>query len=98
MLKSVKHIVLFVRGNWSDNQTGRIKTDFEFADERGTITQLIHDGYKQINVIIVFDAYRVKDAVRKTEKVHGLTVVYTQEAETADQYIELIGLIKESEV
>lgn len=28
-----------------------IKTDFEFADERGTITQLIHEGYKQINVI-----------------------------------------------
>ena len=47
-----------------------------------------YQAYKQINVIIVFDAYRVKDAVRKIEKVHGLTVVYTQEAETADQYIE----------
>lgn len=28
-----------------------LKTDFEFSDERGTITQLIHEGYKQINVI-----------------------------------------------
>lgn len=28
-----------------------IKTDFEFSDDRGTITQLIHDGYKQVNVI-----------------------------------------------
>lgn len=28
-----------------------IKTDFEFSDDRGTITQLIHGGYKQINVI-----------------------------------------------
>lgn len=28
-----------------------IKTDFEHSDERGTITQLIHNGYKQINVI-----------------------------------------------
>ena len=28
-----------------------IKTDFHFEDERGTIDQLIHDGYKQINVI-----------------------------------------------
>jgi quercetin dioxygenase-like cupin family protein len=27
------------------------KTDFHFEDERGTINQLIHDGYKQINVI-----------------------------------------------
>lgn len=28
-----------------------IETDFHFEDERGTIDQLIHDGYKQINVI-----------------------------------------------
>lgn len=28
-----------------------IKTDFHFVDDRGTIEQLIHDGYKQINVI-----------------------------------------------
>lgn len=28
-----------------------IKPDFEFDDERGSIIQLIHDGYKQINVI-----------------------------------------------
>lgn len=25
--------------------------DFNFQDERGTLTQLIHDGYKQVNVI-----------------------------------------------
>ena len=30
----------------------RIKeTDFEFEDDRGTLVQLIHDGYRQINVI-----------------------------------------------
>lgn len=28
-----------------------IQTDFHFADERGTIDQLIHEGYRQINVI-----------------------------------------------
>lgn len=28
-----------------------IKPDFYFADERGTLVQLIHEGYKQINVI-----------------------------------------------
>ena len=27
------------------------KTDFEFADDRGTLVQLIHEGYRQINVI-----------------------------------------------
>lgn len=29
----------------------RIKTDFNFEDDRGTIVQLIHEGYSQINVI-----------------------------------------------
>ncbi len=28
-----------------------INTDFNFEDERGSIVQLIHQGYKQINVI-----------------------------------------------
>ena len=39
-------------------------------------------------VILVFDAYKVKGGKREIEKVHGITVVYTKEAETADQYIE----------
>ena len=28
-----------------------LKTDFHFLDERGTIEQLVHDGYRQFNVI-----------------------------------------------
>lgn len=28
-----------------------LKPDFEFADERGKLTQLVHEGYKQINVV-----------------------------------------------
>lgn len=28
-----------------------LKTDFQFKDERGTLTQLIHNGFKQVNVI-----------------------------------------------
>lgn len=28
-----------------------LKPDFEFSDERGKLTQLVHDGYKQINVV-----------------------------------------------
>ena len=43
---------------------------------------------RHLNVILVFDAYKVKDAVRETEKIHGVTVVYTKTAETADAYIE----------
>ena len=47
-----------------------------------------YQAMKQNNVILVFDAYRVKGAVREVEKVHGISVVYTKEAETADAYIE----------
>jgi len=43
---------------------------------------------KQNNVILVFDAYKVKGTQREVEEVHGISVVYTKEAETADQYIE----------
>ncbi len=28
-----------------------LKADFEFVDQRGSLTQLVHDGYKQINYI-----------------------------------------------
>ncbi len=41
----------------------------------------------QAKIIVVFDAYRVKGGRRKIEKRGGIHVVYTEEAETADQYI-----------
>ena len=47
-----------------------------------------YQAYRQNNVILVFDAYKVKGSVREIEKIHGISVVYTKEAETADQYIE----------
>lgn len=28
-----------------------IKTDFEFTDDRGTLVQLVHEGFRQVNVI-----------------------------------------------
>jgi len=47
-----------------------------------------YQALKQNNVILVFDAYKVKGGRRSIEKHHGITVVYTEEAETADSYIE----------
>ena len=47
-----------------------------------------YQAMKQINVILVFDAYKVKDAKREVEQIHGVSVVYTKTAETADEYIE----------
>ncbi len=43
---------------------------------------------RRCHIIVVFDAYKVKGGVRSLEKLYGLDVVYTKEAETADMYIE----------
>lgn len=45
-------------------------------------------GFVQSEVILVFDAYRVAGGAQRIERVHNIEVVYTREAETADQYIE----------
>ena len=47
-----------------------------------------YQGYRGIPVIAVFDAYKVEGNPTKVEKYHNVFVVYTKEAETADQYIE----------
>ena len=47
-----------------------------------------YQAMKKNNVILVFDAYKVKGNQREVETVHGIKVVYTKEAETADSYIE----------
>ena len=46
----------------------------------------------QNNVIVVFDAYKVKGNFREIETKNNVTVIYTKEAETADQYIEKSAL------
>lgn len=51
-----------------------------------------YQGYKRCEVIVVFDAYKVKGNHREIEKVNNITVVYTKEAETADMYIEKASL------
>ena len=45
-------------------------------------------GFTGGNLILVFDAYRVKGHVREVEQIGGISVIYTKEAETADMYIE----------
>lgn len=47
-----------------------------------------YQGFKGGNVILVFDAYKVKGNFREVENYHNISVVYTKEAETADAYIE----------
>ncbi len=47
-----------------------------------------YQGYKKCTLILVFDAYKVKGNLGEVLKYHNIYVVYTKEAETADQYIE----------
>ncbi len=47
-------------------------------------------GYTNCELILVFDAYKVKDNPGSVLKVHNINVVYTKEAETADAYIEKV--------
>ena len=49
-----------------------------------------YQGYKKCELILVFDAYRVKGKHREVERVNNINVVYTKEAETADMYIEKV--------
>lgn len=51
-----------------------------------------YQGFRKICVIVVFDAYKVPGGVEKVQKYHNIHVVYTKEAETADQYIEKVAI------
>ncbi len=47
-----------------------------------------YQGYCRAVLILVYDAYKVKGNPGSVQKYHNIYVVYTKEAETADQYIE----------
>ena len=49
-----------------------------------------YQGYRGCNLILVFDAYKVPQNLGTVEKYHNIFIVYTQEAETADSYIERV--------
>ena len=47
-----------------------------------------YQGIRGGTLILVFDAYRVAGGQGSISKYHNIYVVFTKEAETADQYIE----------
>ena len=59
---------------------------------RNTLINVLcnYQGYRKCEVILVFDAYKVKGQHREIEKINNISVVYTKEAETADMYIEKV--------
>ena len=57
---------------------------------RGRLLDILCDyqGMRGCELIVVFDAYRVQGHKTEMYDYHNIHVVYTREAETADQYIE----------
>lgn len=59
---------------------------------RGRLQDILcnYQAFRKMHLILVFDAYRVKGNPGSVERYHNIDVVYTKEAETADQYIEKV--------
>ena len=53
-----------------------------------------YQAIKGINIIVVFDAYKVPGHGTELFDYHNVHVVYTRQAETADQYIEKFAIEK----
>ena len=66
------------------------REDLETARIRLADILCNYQGYRQCELILVFDAYKVKGNHGSVEKYHNISIVYTKEAETADQYIERV--------
>ena len=64
------------------------QADFHAAQTRLMDILSDYQGIKGCILILVFDAYRVEGHPEETFQYHNIHVVYTREAETADQYIE----------
>ena len=60
---------------------------------RNTLINILcnYRGFKKCELILVFDAYKVKGNHREVEREGNIDVVYTKEAETADTYIEKVS-------
>lgn len=64
--------------------------DTDIGAARDKLMDILSDyqGYRKCSLILVFDAYKVEGGTGSVQKYHNIYVVYTKEAETADQYIE----------
>lgn len=60
----------------------------ESARQKLIDIMLNYQGYKKINIIIVFDGYLVKGNIGSKYKHGNVNIIFTKEAETADNYIE----------
>ena len=81
--------VLYAWEEWKD----LVQESFDTA--RMQLTELMCDyaGMTGREIILVFDAYKVKGNPGSAERYKNIYVVYTREAQTADAYIEKTTLL-----
>lgn len=77
---------------WEESQE-LIRENFDAARTRLMDLMCDYAGMTGKNVILVFDAYKVKGGQGAAEKYRNIYVVYTREAQTADAYIEKTTLL-----
>ena len=68
------------------------KVDFSFTDERGSLTQLVHEGYEQINVLftkkgVERGGHFHKDSIECFFVVSGSVEVSASKGEKKEKYI-----------
>ncbi len=64
------------------------RDDLKAARDTLIDTLVNFQGFRREKVLLVFDAYKVPGGREHVEEKSGLMIIYTKEAETADQYIE----------
>lgn len=64
------------------------KTNIDAARDRLMDILCNYQAYTGYHLMLVFDAYKVKGGTGSVMDYHNIQVIYTKEAETADQYIE----------
>lgn len=70
-----------------ENLAALARENLDFARAKLINILCNYQAFRRCNLILVFDAYRVKSD-REVEEYGNITVVYTKEAETADMFIE----------
>lgn len=73
-----------------DNLNKTAKDNLDLARSQLINTLCNYQAFRQCELILVFDAYKVSGSPGEVEKYHNINIVYTKEAETADMYIQKI--------
>lgn len=74
-----------------DELSSLAKENIDAARGKLMDTMCNYQAFMGCHLILVFDAYKVKGGIGSMMDYHNIHVVYTREAETADQYIEKLA-------